>query len=149
MDKTIRRASAGEVIFEKGDLEFFFYEVVSGTISTYIDYGKDTQTFLSDIGPGGTVGEIGLLSFRPRSATCIAKTDVELMKISENELEDYFAEDPERVLKIMRQLSDRTRDLTSDLNEALSTVNDIKNKEKSDGLKLLIDRFAGIWRRAK
>ena len=148
MDKIIKKVSKGEVIFEKGDLEFFFYEIVSGTVSTYIDYGRESEVFLSDLGQGSTIGEIGLLSFRPRSATCVAKTDVELLKIGENELSDYFAQNPDRILSIMRQLSDRTRDLTFDFNEALSTVNDIKKQRKSERLKTLIDRFAGVWRRA-
>ena len=140
--------SKGEVIFKKGEIGFWFYEIVSGSVKIYSDYGMDSERMLAEMKPGQTVGEMGLLSFRPRSATAVAGEDTETVIIDQNNFENYLAADPERLTRMMLQLSERTRDLTKEYDEALYTVSSLRKEKKDSKLSSLIDKFALLWWRA-
>ena len=80
-------------------------------------------------------------------STAVAASDVELIKVEDADFEAYIAKNPQRLLQMMRQLSERTRDLTMDYNEALYTVSMIRGqKEKDSGLMARIAKFAKIWK---
>jgi MFS family permease len=66
-------ATAGSRIVEEGDEGDLFYVITSGTVDV-VHGGRPVTT----LGPGDYFGEIALLRDAPRSATCIAGTDVEL-----------------------------------------------------------------------
>ena len=135
------------VIFRQGELQFSMYEIVSGSVYIYTDYGKDSERLLVEMKPGQTFGEMSLLGYRPRSATAVAASDVELIKVEDADFEAYIAKNPQRLLQMMRQLSERTRDLTMDYNDALYTVSMIRGqKEKDSGLMARIAKFAKIWK---
>lgn len=145
MDQTVKKFSKGDVIFDKGQVQFYFYEIISGSVFIYSDYGTPSETLLAEMKPGQTFGELGLLGARPRSAAAVAASDTELLLVDSEGFEEYLRKDPEKVLALMKQISERTRSLTADYNEALKTVSDIKHDRKSDGLRGLISKFAKVW----
>lgn len=137
--------SKGEVIFKKGEIGFWFYEIVSGSVKIYSDYGMDSERLLVEMKPGQTMGEMGLLSFRPRSATAVAGEDTETLIIDQDNFNSYMAADPARLTRMMLQLSERTRDLTKEYEEALYTVSSLRKEKKDSKLSRLIDKFAMMW----
>lgn len=145
MENTVKKFSKGEVIFEKSQVQFGFYEILSGSVNIYSDFGEPSEKLLVEMVPGQTFGEMGLLGYRPRSATAVAAQDLEVRYVDEEGFEAYLNEDPERILRMMKQLSDRTRSLTYDYNEALHTVAEIKKNKKSEKLKGMIRKFSEIW----
>jgi NADH dehydrogenase len=68
---------AGEVIFDQGDFGDKLYSVVRGTVEIV----KDGQP-VAELGEGEVFGEIALLEDSPRTATLMAKTDVDLVSFS-------------------------------------------------------------------
>jgi len=67
------KASAGTTIVREGDEGDLFYVIASGQVAVWCG-GKSIAT----LGPNNYFGEIALLHDAPRSATCVAVTDVEL-----------------------------------------------------------------------
>ena len=66
-------AAAGTQLVEEGAEGDLFYVIASGAVEILRDGGH-----VNTLGPGDYFGEIALLHDVPRSATCVAKTDVEL-----------------------------------------------------------------------
>jgi predicted MFS family arabinose efflux permease len=66
-------AAAGTQLVTEGDEGDLFYLIASGSVDVWHG-GAHVKT----LGPGDYFGEIALLHDAPRSATCVAKTDVEL-----------------------------------------------------------------------
>ncbi len=67
-------------------------------------------------------GEMGLIDSLPRSATAVTEDDAVILTISAEQMNKFFMDDPEVLLAVMRQLSDRTRELTGDYMEAVKTI---------------------------
>ena len=62
-------------------------------------------------GAGDYFGEIALLDHRPRTATIVAKTPVEIEVIGRQEFTGMLAEVPELAGKIMATMAQRLADL--------------------------------------
>lgn len=124
MSKMIQ-LNAGTVIFNKGDLEPWFYCVEAGEVSIYSDYHTETEKELTVVRKGQSFGEMGMMDQSPRSATAVARTDVSLLKMEEDDFQAYVAENPQLALAIARQLSGRLRELTEDYREACKVISEL------------------------
>ncbi len=113
------RLNPGDVIFRQGDPADNFYLVRVGfvKVSQKMPGGEHVLTY---VGPGGYVGEIGLLSTLPeiegkappgvRTATCAALDHVDLIRISGEDFQKIIARFPgvkqrliDRALKNLQQ----------------------------------------------
>jgi MFS family permease len=63
---------AGAVVLREGDPADALYVIVDGEVSASARGEGETEQFLRTVGPGGYVGEIGLLTAGPRTATVTA-----------------------------------------------------------------------------
>ena len=78
-----------EVIFEQGSYAGTMFDIVSGKVGIYTDYGTENAKFVAELGNDQLVGEMGLLECYPRSATAVAMEDgTVLAEITEDELSD-------------------------------------------------------------
>jgi CRP/FNR family cyclic AMP-dependent transcriptional regulator len=75
-----RSAKAGEIIFKEGDEAHQLFAIKSGEVA--IQLGNRT---LAELPANSIFGEMALIDDAPRSATAVAKTDVELVAISERQ----------------------------------------------------------------
>ena len=73
---------------------------------------------LATLGKGDIFGEMALVDYLPRSATAVAKTDCELVRIEEKDFNQLVQENPPFALSVMRVLVKRLRIM----NELLSDV---------------------------
>jgi CRP-like cAMP-binding protein len=99
-----RSAKAGEVIFKEGDEADQLFAIKSGEIA--IQLGNRT---LAELSANSIFGEMALIDDSPRSATAVAKTDVELVPISEKQFLFLVSQTPFFALKVMRVLARRLR----------------------------------------
>ena len=99
-----RSAKAGEVIFKEGDKADQLFAIKSGEIA--IQLGNRT---LAELSANSIFGEMALIDDSPRSATAVAKTDVELVPISEKQFLFLVSQTPFFALKVMRVLARRLR----------------------------------------
>jgi CRP-like cAMP-binding protein len=99
-----RSAKAGETIFKEGDEAQQLFVIKSGEVR--IQAGNRT---LAELSTNHIFGEMALIDDAPRSATATAKTDVELVPISEKQFLFLVSQTPFFALKVMRVLARRLR----------------------------------------
>lgn len=141
--------TTGEVIFKQGEFQRTMYEVVTGSVGIVANYGEETERRLASLGPGESFGEMGLVECYPRSATAIALTDdTTVEEIDADEFSEYYATQPQKVLAIMRQMSERLRDTNEKYLEACRTVYEAVEAERAEQrrAKSLRSRLSGMLR---
>ena len=133
----------GSVIFREGDLGNSFFQILSGTAGVYSHYGEADERKLTDMKPGQYFGEMAVIEAWPRSSTIVAEDELHVIEISEKELNNYFAEQPDRILALMKQLGKRIRELTADYDEVMAYINDKSSiqPEKKSGFLAKIKHF--------
>jgi cAMP-dependent protein kinase regulator len=72
---------AGEEVIKQGDEGDNFYVIDTGVTEVIIDSGDGDPKVVSEIGKGGSFGELALIYGTPRAATIKAKTDCVLWAI--------------------------------------------------------------------
>lgn len=111
--------SAGQVIFEEGDLGLTMYVIEVGEVEIRKRFGGDTRA-LAVLGKGDFFGEMCMLEDEvPRSATAVATTDVEAVMIDRSAFTFILKHNPEITIRIMRKLVRRLRQTTQLLEEAV------------------------------
>jgi CRP/FNR family cyclic AMP-dependent transcriptional regulator len=99
-----RSAKAGEVIFKEGDEAHQLFVIKSGEVIIQSGNRK-----LAELSTNQIFGEMALIDDAPRSANAVAKTDVELVAVSEKQFLFLVSQTPFFALKVMRVLARRLR----------------------------------------
>lgn len=116
-----------EIVFHQGDFAEGMFDIIAGSIGVFVGYGTDNEKQLTVLKSGDFLGEMGLIENYPRSATAVALEDgTKLQEIGYREFSEYFRTRPERLLAIMRQLSQRLRERTDDYESACKVLADLK-----------------------
>lgn len=144
----------GEIIFREGDFEMFMYEIASGEVAIYAEYGKTGEKLLRKLSQWECFGEMGMISSMPRSATAVALTDAELVVIDGDHFDEFFLARPRAVYKIMEQMSDRVRALTGEYMEACQTIAEYleaeeQHRPKDSSLLKKMAKFVGVYRKGR
>ncbi len=135
----------GAVIFRQGDFAESMFDIISGSVGVYVNYGTEYETQLTVLKAGDFLGEIGMIEYFPRSATAVAMEDgTELREIGESEFDKYFNTQPDRLLAIMRQFSRRLRELTADYESACDILEELK-KENGKPEEKKVNRFLAFY----
>ncbi len=111
-----------EIIFRQGSWGFTLYDIRSGEVGLYVDYGMPSQKELTVLLPGQSFGEMGMLQQMARSATAVALQKTALQEVRKEEFHTWLEKSPKKVMHIMQQLGDRTRELTGDYQTAWRTM---------------------------
>lgn len=103
--RNVETVAAGSTIFEEGeDSKNMMYAIIEGEIDIFLK-GKLADT----IGPGTTLGELGLIDGGTRTATAIAKTDCRLVPVDEAHFNFLLQNTPNFALEVMRLMAERLR----------------------------------------
>jgi NTE family protein len=97
----------GSTLFAAGETSDAMYVVLSGCLGVFSPDNRDRRRFLGRVLAGDTVGEMGLISGRPRSAHVAALRDSELARISSESFNRVFGEHPQAMLRLARLTVDR------------------------------------------
>jgi predicted acylesterase/phospholipase RssA/CRP-like cAMP-binding protein len=98
--------AAGQVIFRQGDVGDGLYLVVSGRLRISVAADGPERT-LYDVGRGAIVGEMALLTDRPRAATVSAVRDSDLLLLRVSSFTSLLERSPALVAGMIRLLVDR------------------------------------------
>jgi len=100
--------AAGAVIIRKGEPGDMMYIVKAGTVTV-----QDGKRILDTVEAGGVVGEVALIDAGVRTASVIAKTDCQLLPITEEQFILLVQRMPYFALQVMRVLANRLRRTTA------------------------------------
>jgi len=97
----------GSTLFAAGEASDAMFVVLSGCLGVFSPDNRDRRRFMGRVLSGDTVGEMGLISGRPRSAHVAALRDTELARISSDSFNAVFGRHPQAMLRIARLTVDR------------------------------------------
>lgn len=140
-----------QVIFREGDNATTMYDILSGKVGIYKNYGAENEQQIIVMEAGQVFGEMGMIEYYPRSATAVALEDTVVEELGESELRDYFKTRPEKLLQLMKVLSQRVRETTQKYMDVCRVINDhekarlAKNAEEMEKLRKEMEQYAGIY----
>ena len=85
----------GEIITRQGNVAHWLYVLTAGDADIVVDSGGVERRFISTLGAGSFFGEAGLLTGAPRSATVVARTNVECYRLDKASFESIILSRPE------------------------------------------------------
>ena len=97
----------GATLFSAGDPSDALYVVLSGCLGVFSPTERRHGGLVGRIPAGDTVGEMGLISGRPRNAHVMALRDTELARVSSDVFNRLFLQHPDAMLRIARLTVDR------------------------------------------
>lgn len=129
----------GNVIARQGDVNsHWLYIIINGEAEVYVDLPNGKRRTVRTLGRGNFFGEMGLMTGAPRSASVVAKSDVECYRIDKEVVEEILharpviADEISHILVTRRaeletamQNLDATgqhQDLSAQHNEILATI---------------------------
>ncbi len=98
------RFPAGATLFREGDPADHMYILLNGSIDM-----KRKDKVIESIGPGEALGIVAIIDGKPRSATAVAVTDVELALIDRKNFRFMVETVPHFVWYVIAELVDRLR----------------------------------------
>ncbi len=117
-DSRVRRFRKGQIVFNAGDPSDNLLIVISGRITVIVRSADGGELMLAIVGPGGVLGELGLIDGGPRSADAETLDETELLFVPAQALLDLQREFPRVTSSLLavvasgfRRLTDATADL--------------------------------------
>jgi CRP-like cAMP-binding protein len=98
-----------ERVFHLGDPSDRMFVVVRGRVGISLEAEPRAGQFVSEVGPGGCFGEMGLFDDQPRSATAVVLEDATLLALDKHKLRGLVVAYPGLALGLLRGLSHRVR----------------------------------------
>jgi N-acyl-L-homoserine lactone synthetase len=100
----------GETVLRQGHYGDAAFVVVDGEVAVIVG-SEDHDTEVARLGRGELFGEIALLTTRPRTASVLAVTDVELMVLERDAFQAALRRDSEVGIRLLEILGTRLADL--------------------------------------
>ncbi|MBI5007162.1 MAG: mechanosensitive ion channel [Nitrosomonadales bacterium] len=102
----------GNIIARQGDVKsHWLYVIINGDAEVFVDLSNGKRRTVRTLGRGDFFGEMGLLTGAPRSASVIAKTDVECYRIDKEVVEELLQARPSIADEISHILVTRKAEL--------------------------------------
>jgi CRP-like cAMP-binding protein len=96
----------GQRFFSQGDAADAAYVILDGRAEVVIDSGEAEVT-VAELSRNALVGEMGILSDTPRSATIIASEPVTALRIDKSVFLELLTQFPQMSIAVMRELATR------------------------------------------
>jgi CRP-like cAMP-binding protein len=112
----IVRVPAGEPLFSAGEEGHMLYVLATGSAEVIVN-----NRVVETLQHGSIVGEMGIVSPGPRSATVVASTDCEFVAVDEKRFLFLVQQTPFFATQVMRVMADRLRAV----NQLVPAVEDI------------------------
>jgi thioredoxin reductase (NADPH) len=81
-----RSTTAGEVLFDQGDIDYDFFVVLEGTVAMVADRGTESEQLIAVHGPRRFLGELSLLSGEPAFYAAVVQEDGEVLQVPDETL---------------------------------------------------------------
>ena len=98
--------ASGQRFFSQGDAADAAYVILDGKADVVLD-SKDGPFKVAELGRNALVGEMGILSDTPRSATIVAAEACSALRIDKRVFLDLLTQFPQMSIAVMRELANR------------------------------------------
>lgn len=107
MEKEARLTKFEEdsIIIREGEIQDEMFKILSGNIAVYLNYGKEDEYLLGIYSKGRCFGELGILLHKPSMFTAVAVNQVLLLRIAENELEEFLRNNINNAMDMIQSLA--------------------------------------------
>ncbi len=95
----------GEWLVGEGEMGSYLFVIVSGSAEV-----RRKGRTVAELGAGDHFGELSLLDRKPRSASVVCTTDVEILLLSRRDFERLLDSVPAIARKVMRSMAARLRE---------------------------------------
>ncbi len=126
-EKTFRK---GEIIIKEGDVGKTLFYVQEGKAGVYVDYGKKNPFRLGFIEAGEFFGEMAILEAYPRSATVVAERNIVVTEIPGDDMNSFFAENPDLIVVLMKLLGKRIETMSADYIESQVLLKQLRDADE-------------------
>ncbi len=139
-----KRYKQGEIVFREGERGEEMFIVLSGRIGCSVTQADGTQRNLYEFETGRFFGEMAIIEGAPRSATCWAKEESELLVLEGIDFYRLVFEHPMIALKLLGAIGDV---MTSWLNESSRFLNDLVRWGETARRRAVTDELTGLYNR--
>lgn len=115
----LARHKAQSVIFQKGDLGTSAMAVIRGRVKICTFSADGREIILNIVNPGSLFGEVALLDGRERTADAVALEETDLAVLERDRFLPFLAANPEIAIRLLAVLSERLRQTSALLEDAL------------------------------
>lgn len=135
----------GNVITKQGDSRsHWLYIIINGEAEVYLDAPNGVRRTLSSLGKGSFFGEMGMMTGAPRSASVLAKTDVECYRVDKDVFEEILRARPSIAEEITHILVTRRAELDTVLHDLDAQVAQKDVSQQRSELLSTIKRFFSL-----
>ena len=123
-----RRITAGTTIFQAGDASDGddMLLVIDGDVTVENQASPTSEGLVVTVlGPGSLIGEMSLIDGSPRSATCVAATDVAAGRLTRDALARLMNEQPGLAARLLLAISKRLSDHLREANRKILTFTQV------------------------
>ena len=117
----------GETVMEEGTESRTMYIIQCGKVKV-VKSDEGRETVLALLAAGDIFGEMSLFDASPRSATVKVVGEARILAIEHEGLLKKIKMDPTLAFRIIKQMSQRIRNLNSRLSSAQKTINHVHDK---------------------
>ena len=103
------RLGAGETVLQQGNTDDDLFLVLSGRLQVRIEFGSGVAANVEEVGPGGVVGEMALLTGNARSATVTALEHADFAQLARADFERLAAKHPKALSEFLQRILPRLR----------------------------------------
>ena len=116
---------AGEVLFRQGDDGDAAYIIIEGRAEILVSAGEH-DVKVAEVGENAFVGDMGVISDMPRTATVRALDDLVTLRIRKDHMMEMVRESQELALAVLREVVGRLARTTRDLSAARAEIEELK-----------------------
>jgi CRP-like cAMP-binding protein len=119
----------GDELFHEGDYGDAAYIILAGEANVLVDTPKGAVK-VATLGKNDIIGEIAVLCDVPRTATVVAQSDLETLRVSKDGFFHLVTQFPQVAIEVMSELASRLHHTTQALTVARAKLDEL---DKRDG----------------
>lgn len=132
------------IISKRGAIAHWLYIIINGEAEVYVEAASGEKRTLSVLSKGSFFGEMGMMTGAPRSATVIAKTDVECYRLDKEAFEEILLARPGIAEEVSQVLVARRVQLDSALQNLDEEAKHNEIHHQHNEVLATIKRFFGL-----
>jgi diguanylate cyclase (GGDEF)-like protein len=138
------RYKKGDIIFREKEEGEELYIIKCGSTSVRITIQDGTEKEIALLSQGEFFGEMAIFDNAPRSATCIAAEDCELLRLHKDEFFNLMRLSPHPAINVMKNMLYKTTDR---LNASGQVITQMVKWGEDASMRAVTDKLTGVFNR--